>query len=43
MNTNYYETLEIQRDSTTEQILNAFKRLSMKYNPIKNPANQASN
>lgn len=43
MNTNYYETLEIQRDSTSEQITHAFKRLSMKYNPIKNPANQASN
>ena len=43
MSVNYYETLEIDRDATMEQISYAFKRLSQKYNPNKNPTNQASN
>jgi DnaJ-class molecular chaperone len=30
---NYYETLQIQRSSTQEDIANAFRRLSLKYHP----------
>ena len=43
MNTNYYEQLEIARGSTQEQIANAFKRLSQKWHPSKNPSSAAAN
>ena len=43
MSVNYYETLEIDREASFETISQAFKRLSLKYNPAKNPTNQASN
>jgi len=35
----YYQSLEISREASQEQIANAFKRLSLKYNPVKNPTN----
>jgi DnaJ family protein B protein 4 len=43
MSVNYYDTLEIERDANHEAISMAFRRLSLKYNPAKNPTNQASN
>ena len=43
MSVNYYESLEIDRNATFEQISYAFKRLSLKFNPTKNPTNQACN
>ena len=43
MSVNYYETLEISREASFEEISQAFKRLSLKFNPSKNPTNQASN
>lgn len=43
MNENYYETLEIPRNSTSEAIANAFRRLAVKFHPAKNPSNVAAN
>lgn len=43
MNIDYYQELQITRDATTEQIQNAFKRLSYKHDPMKNPSNLQSN
>lgn len=43
MSMDYYLILEITRDATLEQITNAFKRLSAKYNPMSNLTNQGSN
>ena len=39
----YYLILEIPRHSSQEQIKNAFKRLSIKFNPAKNPSNAGVN
>ena len=39
----YYGILEIGRESTQEQIRNAFKRLSIKYNPQRNPSQAECN
>jgi len=41
MSINYYETLEIDRNATAEQILHGFRRLSLKYNPAKSSGNAA--
>lgn len=41
MSINYYETLEIDRNASNEQISHAFKRLSLKYNPAKSSGNAA--
>jgi DnaJ-class molecular chaperone len=38
MSSNYYETLEIARNSTQEEIANAYRRLSLKYHPQRNDA-----
>jgi DnaJ homolog subfamily B member 13 len=35
--------LELDREASAEQISQAFRRLSLKFNPAKNPTNQASN
>ena len=39
----YYQILEIPREASQEQVKHAFRRLSLKYNPLKNPTNQACN
>jgi molecular chaperone DnaJ len=39
MSVNYYDTLEIDREASFENVSQAFKRLSLKYNPAKNPTN----
>ena len=39
----YYNILEITRNSNQEDITNAFKRLSVKYNPHTNLTSQGSN
>jgi DnaJ-class molecular chaperone len=36
MSKDYYETLEISRGCTSEDVSNAFRRLSLKYHPKKN-------
>jgi DnaJ-class molecular chaperone len=36
MSKDYYEILEISRGYTSEDISNAFRRLSLKYHPKKN-------
>jgi preprotein translocase subunit Sec63 len=36
---NYYEVLGVPRDSSMEQIQNAYRRLAMKYHPKNNPGN----
>ena len=41
MSTNYYETLEIDRNASNQDISHAFKRLSLKYNPAKSSGNAA--
>ncbi len=41
---NYYEILEITRDSTNEDIANAYRRLALKYHPKRgNPKDYAIN
>ena len=41
---NYYDVLEISRTSTNDDITNAYKRLSLKYNPKRqNPKEYAVN
>ena len=42
-NLNYYQTLEIPRNASSEQISQAFKRLSLKYHPLRNPTNMSTN
>lgn len=38
MSLNYYEILEISRNSNQEEIANAFRRLALKYHPQRNDA-----
>ena len=38
----YYKTLEISKDATDDEIKKAFRRLSIKYHPDKNPGDQVS-
>ena len=43
-NRNYYEILEISRNSTNEDVANAFRRLALKHHPKRNnPKNYAIN
>lgn len=39
MSKNYYDILEIDRNSSAEQISHAFRRLSLKFNPSKQSGN----
>ena len=36
MSKDYYETLELSRDCTAEDVSNAFRRLALKFHPKKN-------
>ena len=38
----YYKTLEISKDATADEIKRAFRKLSIKYHPDKNPGDQVS-
>ena len=40
---NYYSILEIERSATLEEVSNAFRRLTIKYNPGANISNAGSN
>lgn len=39
----YYETLEVRRDATYEDLVRQFKSLSLRYHPLRNPTNMATN
>jgi len=43
MSKNYYEILEIPRTATHENINQAFRRLALKYHPLRNPTDLATN
>ena len=40
---NYYEVLELPRNATYEQIDNQFRSLALRYHPMRNPTNIATN
>ena len=40
---NYYEILEVPRTATLEDIHNQFKSLALRYHPLRNPTNMATN
>ena len=37
MKSNYYEVLNVKRNSTEEQISTAFKKLALRHHPMKHP------
>jgi molecular chaperone DnaJ len=39
-NKNYYEILEVQRNSTQEEIANSYRRLSLKFHPKRNSSKE---
>jgi len=40
---NYYEILELPRNATIEQVNDQFRSLSLRYHPLRNPTNMATN
>ena len=40
---NYYEILEVPRTASMEEIHSQFKSLALRYHPLRNPTNMATN
>ena len=40
---NYYEILEIPRSASLQEIASQFKSLALRYHPLRNPTNMATN